>query len=74
MEWPSRSFRGEGKRLRRQAGEAQVVARRRPRPVTLYEDVALEAFALRDEIAAREFVGTVLGPIRGNGRKGDRDH
>jgi hypothetical protein len=45
----------------RQAGEAHVVAARTHDLVTLYADVTLEAFALRDEAAAREFTQAVLG-------------
>lgn len=59
------------RRTHREAGEAHVVAKRRPLPVTLYEDVALEAFALRDEPAAREFVEHALGPLHVNGKRGD---
>jgi hypothetical protein len=51
------------RRTHREAGEAQVVATRRPRPVTLYEEVALEALALRNEVVAREFAESVLGHL-----------
>jgi hypothetical protein len=66
---------GEGvagfRRTHRQAGEAHVVAKRRPQPLTLYSDVALEAFALRDEPAAREFVAHALRTLSANGERGN---
>jgi hypothetical protein len=34
--------------------------------MTFYEDVALEALAIRDESAAREFVADALGGINGD--------
>jgi DNA-binding PucR family transcriptional regulator len=54
------------RRTHRQAGAAHVVATRRPQPLTLYEDVALEALALRDESSAREFVADTLSEINGD--------
>jgi DNA-binding PucR family transcriptional regulator len=54
------------RRTHRQAGAAHVVASRRAQPVTHYEDVALEALALRDESAAGEFVDRVLQGINGD--------
>lgn len=63
------------RRSHREAGEAHVVARRHPQPLTLYDDVALEAFALRDEMAAREFVAHALRGLRGGDkRSGDLCH
>jgi hypothetical protein len=59
------------RRTHREAGEATVVALRAPRQVTIYREVALEAFALRDESAAREFVAHTLGPLSANGRSQD---
>jgi hypothetical protein len=47
-------------------GEAQQalrVALRRPSPVTLYDDVALEALAAEDEARARSFVTRELGEL-----------
>lgn len=55
------------RRTHRQAGEAHVVACRTTQPVTLYRDVSLEAFALRDEPAARDFVSYALELLRPNG-------
>jgi DNA-binding PucR family transcriptional regulator len=52
----------------REAGEAFAVARRRPQPLTLYADVALEALALRDEPAARAFVASQLRSLGGDDR------
>jgi hypothetical protein len=54
------------RRTHRQANAAHMVATRRPQPLTLYQDVALEALALRDESAAREFVADVLRGINGD--------
>jgi DNA-binding PucR family transcriptional regulator len=54
------------RRTHRQAGAAHVVATRRPQPLTLYEDVALEALALRDELSAREFAADALRGINGD--------
>jgi hypothetical protein len=48
------------RRTHRQAGDAHVVAIRRPQPVTFYSDVALEALALRNESAAADFVRDML--------------
>ncbi len=56
-------------RTHRQAGAAQVIATRRPRPVTLYEDVALEALALHDASAAREFVSDALAGLNGDDKR-----
>lgn len=53
------------RRTHRQAGDAHVVAMKRPRRMTFYSDVSLEALALRDESAASEFVADVLGAING---------
>jgi hypothetical protein len=47
----------------RQAGEAHVVARRLGGRVTVYDEVAFEALALRDEPAAREVVASVLAGL-----------
>jgi DNA-binding PucR family transcriptional regulator len=57
------------RRTHRQAGAAHVVATRKPQPLTLYRDVAVEALALRDESAAREFVSSVLTGIGGEERR-----
>lgn len=46
-----------------EAEQAQRVAEMRPVPVTLYEDVALEALALRDERGARALVARELGAL-----------
>jgi PucR C-terminal helix-turn-helix domain len=51
------------RRTHRQAGEAYLVARRSPGPVTVYDDVSLVAFALRDESFARDLVANELGPL-----------
>jgi DNA-binding PucR family transcriptional regulator len=56
---PEREHEGL-RRTHRQAGDAHVVAIRRPQPVTFYSDVALEALALRNEAAAADFVSDVL--------------
>lgn len=52
----------------REAGDAYLVARRRPQPLTLYVDVALEALALRDESAARDFAVCQLRGLDGDDR------
>lgn len=54
----------------RQALEAAAVARRAGTATVLYEDVALEALALRDERAARDFVEHELGPLLRDERRG----
>jgi hypothetical protein len=54
------------RRTHQQAGAAHVVAIRSPQSLTLYDDIALEALALRDESAAREFVADVLHGINGD--------
>jgi hypothetical protein len=51
------------RRTHREAATAYTVAERRSMPVTLYENVVLEAFALREEGIAREFVADVLGEL-----------
>jgi len=51
------------RRTHRQAGDAHVVALRRPQPTTFYSDVSIEALALRDQLAAREFVADALRGI-----------
>jgi hypothetical protein len=57
------------RRTHRQAGEAYMVAIRRPQPVTFYDDVSLEAMALRNEPVAREFARSVLEKLdEANGR------
>lgn len=55
----------------RQAREAAAVARRAGAATVLYEDVALEALALRDERAARDFVEHELGPLLRDERRGE---
>jgi PucR C-terminal helix-turn-helix domain/GGDEF-like domain len=52
--------------------EAQRVGRRSGRPVTCYSDVAIEAFALRDEELARAFVERELGPLSDPNEKSAR--
>ncbi len=49
----------------RQAQAAQLVALRRPQWLTRYSDVALLAFALRDEALARSLVDIYLSPLDG---------
>jgi hypothetical protein len=65
---PYRGAEGFGQ-THRQAGAAQAVASRKPRPVTLYEDVALEALALQDASAAREFVSDSLSGLNGDDKR-----
>jgi DNA-binding PucR family transcriptional regulator len=60
------------RRSHREAGGAHLVASRRGTSVTLYEDVALEAFALRDESAARDFVVNELAPLSGSDERSAR--
>jgi diguanylate cyclase with GGDEF domain/PucR-like helix-turn-helix protein len=55
----------------RQAQAARSVALRRPQWLTRYGDVALLAFALRDEALARSLVDIYLSPLDGP-RKGSR--
>ena len=55
----------------RQAQAAQSVALRRPQWLTRYGDVALLAFALRDEALARSLVDIYLSPLDGP-HKGSR--
>jgi hypothetical protein len=54
------------RRSHRQAGEAYLIALRRPQAVTLYADVALEALALRDVGVAQEFAASRLRPLDGD--------
>jgi len=57
----------EGFRLtHRQAAVALLVARRRPQWLTRYTDVALLAFALRDEELARALVDSYVTPLDGH--------
>jgi hypothetical protein len=58
------------RRTHRQAGEAHIIGRRVGTPITVYRDVMLEAFALRDEQRAAEFVGSVLGTLKGSEERG----
>lgn len=51
------------RRTHRQAGVVYSIARRTERVVTTYPEVALEALALADESAARDFVVSELGSI-----------
>lgn len=51
------------RRTHREAQRAYLVARRRPQPVTRFEDVVVESLALRDEPSARELVARELGPL-----------
>ncbi len=54
----------EGWRLtHREAQAALLVARHRPRTLTQYQDVALEAAALQDEALAHSLVATYLSPL-----------
>jgi sugar diacid utilization regulator len=54
----------EGWRMtHRQAQAALLVARRRPRHVTRYGDVALLAAAVGDEVLGRSLVGVYLAPL-----------
>ncbi len=59
---PAFGLEGFG-RTHREALQAFRVAALRPRSVTRYDDVALEALALTDERVAREFVARELGPL-----------
>jgi len=54
------------RRSHRQAGEAYLIAVRRPRAMTLYTDVALEALALRDVGLAQDFADSRLRPFEGD--------
>jgi DNA-binding PucR family transcriptional regulator len=54
---------GGFRRTHREAQRAYLVARHRPAPVTRFEDVVVEALALRDEPAARELIARELGPL-----------
>ena len=47
----------------REALEAARVLRRTGAPLAIYDDVSLEALALRDERAAQDFVTRELGPL-----------
>jgi DNA-binding PucR family transcriptional regulator len=51
------------RRAHTEAQSAHRVALRRPAPVTLYDDVALEALAAEDDSRARAFVARELGPL-----------
>jgi GGDEF-like domain len=54
----------EGWRLtHREAQAALLVARHRPRRLTRYQDVALEAAALQDEAIAQSLIETYLSPL-----------
>lgn len=54
----------EGWRLtHREAQAALLVARHRPRTLTQYQDVALEAAALQDDALAHSLVATYLSPL-----------
>ena len=66
--WGAEGFR----ETHRQARLAHGVALARPRPVTHYDDVALEAFAIQDWQAARDFAGRELGALAGDGRQPER--
>jgi DNA-binding PucR family transcriptional regulator len=57
------SGRAGFRQTHRQAQDAYAVASRRSKPLTRYEDVALEAMALGSESRAREFVTRELGPL-----------
>jgi GGDEF-like domain/PucR C-terminal helix-turn-helix domain len=52
----------------RQAQAALLVALRKPQQLTRYADVALLAFALRDEMLARSVVDIYLAPLDGSGK------
>jgi DNA-binding PucR family transcriptional regulator len=51
------------RRTHREAQRAYLVARHRSAPVTRFDDVVVEALAMRDEAAARELVARELGPL-----------
>jgi hypothetical protein len=51
------------RRTHREAQRACLVAQHRQRAVTRFDDVAVEALALRDEAGARELVARELGPL-----------
>jgi hypothetical protein len=51
------------RRAHEEALDAERIGRRRHPPVTVYDDVALEVLAARDEAAAREFVARELGNL-----------
>ncbi len=53
------------RRSHREAGEAYVVAQRSGDPVTFFDDVAAEAFSMRDLHLARQFADAVLAPLTG---------
>jgi len=60
----------EGFRLtHRQAQAALLVALRRPQWLTRYADMALLAFALRDEPLARSLIDVYLSPLDGAGKR-----
>jgi len=53
-------------RAHRQAQDAARVSARRPAPITVYEDIALEALALQDEERAHAFLTAELGSLAAN--------
>jgi hypothetical protein len=60
------------RRTHREASGAHLVALRRRRAVTLYDDVVLEVLALRDEKAARDFIADVLPRLNDDGADSQR--
>jgi DNA-binding PucR family transcriptional regulator len=60
------------RRTHRDARLAHGIAAVRPRPLTLYDDVALESFALQDELLAQDFVTRELGPLGGSDQRAAR--
>jgi hypothetical protein len=55
----------------REAGEAHVVGVRLGLRMILYRDVRLEAFAMRDEAAAKDLTASVLGELNEGGERAE---
>ena len=66
--WGAEGFR----RTHREARLAHGVALARPRKVTHYDDVALEAFAIQDWQAASDFAARELGDLTAEGLRAER--
>jgi hypothetical protein len=60
------------RRTHREASGAHLVALRQPQAVVFYDDVVLEALALRDENVARDFIGDVLRDLDDDDRTSRR--
>jgi hypothetical protein len=60
------------RRTHREASAAHLVALRRPQAVVFYDDVILEALALRDENVARDFIGDALPGLDQDDRASQR--